>query len=315
MQTNKKHLFMFLAGLAFAGCATDFDPYEDIKTPRLLAIAADLPLAPPDATITLSALVTDVASYQWSWCPLIGAGAEGYPCLVSHADFQAVVDEVVGAGIVVVPDYDLGTGPTAALVHSVPPALWSGLCDVLQSGQLGPIAFPACNESFEVNVKLVVNFGDTVLTGVRDVRLLYDAGADTNAVPSIGGVSAIHPDTNDTVDLDGLDPELERDVEYQLELALDESESESYEKAPVEGGPSETVRESLRVSWFHEGGEIDKIATSFIDGSSPIDNARTNLWRTPTTEERAADTSRLFIVIRDDRGGTSWIERTVRLAQ
>jgi hypothetical protein len=303
--------------LAGAGCASDFDPYEDVKTPRLLAIGADTSTPEPGDSATLSALVTEDATYTWSWCPLIGTSDEGFPCLVTYEEFQGAVDEAVGAGVITVPAYDLGTDPTAQLAHSVPPELWSGLCDILQSGELpGPVEFPACNEYFEVAVKVTVDFGDVVIPGVRDVRLLYEADANAaNATPVIGGLSAVDPDSGDTIDLDAADPELRRDVEYELLVDIVETEAESYDRVPVEGGPAVNVREVLRFTWFHEGGEMDKSATSYDDGSNEIDDARVNLWRTPTTEERAETTARLFIVIRDDRGGTTWIEREVGLAQ
>ena len=162
--------------VALAGCATDFDPYEEVKTPRLLAIGADTPSPAPGETATISALVTETATLTWSWCPLSGTSDQGYPCLVTHAEFQDAVDEAVGAGVITVPDYDLGGAATAQLVHSVPPELWSGLCDILQSGELpGPVEFPRCDEYWDVSVKVEADFGDTTITGLRDVRLLYDA--------------------------------------------------------------------------------------------------------------------------------------------
>lgn len=303
--------------LAGAGCASDFDPYEDVQSPRLLAISAASSTPAPGETVSLAALVTDAATYSWTWCPLVGTSDQGYPCLVTYEQFQAAVDEAVGPGVVTVPDYDLGTDPTAELAHSVPPELWQGLCDILRSGEFpGPVEFPTCDRYFEVAVKVTVDFGDRQIIGQRDVRLLYAADSDdANQTPAVGGVSAIDPDSGDTIDLAAADPELRRDVEYELVIDITEAESESFEQVPVEGGPAVTVREVLRFTWFHEGGEMDRSATSFDIDSNTIDDARTNLWRTPTTEERSEDTSRLFFVVRDGRGGTTWIEREVRLVQ
>jgi len=315
MRHTAKITVVLAASLTLAACADEFDPYEEVLAPRLLAVAADRPSLRPGETATLSALVSeDGATYRWSWCPLVGGSNDGYPCLIAHDDLQAAVDAVAGPGVVTIPVYDLGTGATADFDNSIPPELWIGMCEILQSGELpGPVEFPRCDEYFDVSARLEVTIDGVFIVGVRDLRLLYDDAAEPNRNPVITSVAAVHPVTGERIDLDAAGTaELERDVEYQLVADVAESESETYQRVPVEGGPPESTRESLRLSWFHEGGELDHAATGFTDGSTTFADLVDNEWQTPTVDDWPGESSRLFMVLRDNRGGTSWIERTVR---
>lgn len=304
--------FLLAAAMAGSGCADDFDPYEDVRTPRLLAIAADRPFLSPGDSAVVSALATETATYEWSWCPLVSGSDTGYSCLVTQPELQAAVDEILGEGQVTVPDFALGTGETAQLDHSVPPEVWRGFCDVLQSGTLpGPVEFPSCDEYFDVSIRVEVTMGDAFIVGAREVRLLYDAADPLNANPAITSAIAVDPDSGDEIALHETDvPTLRRGVEYELRLDIAADQAEIYERVPVEGGPAETVDENLRISWFHQGGELDRAATGSND-TTPLSEILANEWLTPTVEERADKGARLFFVLRDDRGGTSWLVRAV----
>ncbi len=304
-------------GLALGGCATDFDSYEEILTPRVLAVGAEPSTLIPGATTTLSTFVTEPASatYQWSWCPFVGGSSEGYPCLVPQDALQTAIDDLLGAGTVTVPDYDLGTGATATLTHVIPPLVLQAFCDLLQGGMLpDPVDFPDCSRAFEIDVRVEVVQQGVTIEARRELDLLYDVDDPINTTPTILGLTAIHDVTGAVIVLDPAAPtQLTRNTTYQLVADVSEADSETYEKVPLQGGPAETVRESVRISWFYQGGDLDRRATGFIDDGSPFADALENEWRTPTIEERSDDTARLFLVIRDDRGGTSWIERTVEL--
>lgn len=306
---------LVLGSVSAAGCEDSFEPYEDVQEPRLLAMAAAAPDLLPGATTTLSALLTAPAtSTRWSWCPLVGSPDAGYPCLVPHALLQAEVDRVLGSDQFVVPAYDLGTGADAALSHELPPQVWQAICSTLQSGEVSNVSdFPRCDEGFPVTVRLEVAFGEKEIVGIRGVQLLYDAAAPTNKNPVLGSLSATEIALGTLIPLDDLGTaELARDTAYQLNIGLPESESESYQLDPLNGAPPEEAREILRLSWFHEGGELDARATSFNEGSTSLTDANTNEWRTPTSDERSDTSSRLFVIIRDNRGGTSWLTSNVR---
>ncbi len=97
-------------------------------------------------------------------------------------------------------------------------------------------------------------------------------------------------------------------TEYELVLSVGESSVESYVD-PDEG--VEPVREGLYATWFVAGGETDKARTSFLRGDPSMDKLRTIRWVTPTADEIADNQARLFVVLRDDRGATTWLSRTV----
>lgn len=303
----KPTISLLLLVAAAAGCADEFDPYEDVRTPRLLAIAADPPTVAPGDSVAFSTLVTEAgATHRWSWCPLVGSGAEGYPCLVEQAQVQAAVDQALGPGQVTVPDFDLGTGDTASLEHAIPPEVWIGLCEALSDGALPPgIPLPACEDGFDVAVRVDVTMGQTVITGTRELRLLFDGAVGVNRAPVATGLVAIHPDTGAEIAIaDAGTATLERGVEYGLRLDLADDQAETV--------GSEV--EKLRISWFHQGGEIDRSATG-SNATTTLAEARENDWLTPLAEDWPETTARLFLVVRDDRGGTSWLLRSVELSQ
>lgn len=302
-------------GSVGAGCDDPFEPYANVEEPRLLAMAANAPDLIPGATAELSALLTAPATNtSWSWCPLVGRSEQGYPCLVPHELLQSEVDKAIGSGQAVVPAYDLGSAESAQLAHVVPAEAWLAICTLLQSNEVPGLAeFPRCDESFPVTIRLEVAFGEATITGIRKIELLYDAAAPTNTNPQVGLMSATELSQESPIALDDIgSAELARDTSYKLDIELEASESESYLRDPGTGAPLETAREILRLSWFHEGGELDAGATSFNEGSTVLDDATTNEWRTPTSDEHADNSSRLFVIIRDDRGGTSWLTSNVR---
>ena len=72
-----KKLTSCLSAIALAtaaiGCAPDFDPFNLVDKPRILAVQADPPELKPGERAQLRALVyaPDQAevSYHWQWCP------------------------------------------------------------------------------------------------------------------------------------------------------------------------------------------------------------------------------------------------------
>lgn len=62
--------------------------------------------------------------------------------------------------------------------------------------------------------------------------------------------------------------------------------------------------ESLKITWFVTGGEVERARTAYDPGGDPS-TLETNTWTLPTSGADAA----LHLVIRDDRGGVSWLSR------
>lgn len=70
---------------------------------------------------------------------------------------------------------------------------------------------------------------------------------------------------------------------------------------------SDTPRETLLVSWFATGGALDH-AYSSIDSEAP-DTLATASWDAPSVG--APTLARFFVVVRDGRGGSDFVERRV----
>jgi hypothetical protein len=70
---------------------------------------------------------------------------------------------------------------------------------------------------------------------------------------------------------------------------------------------SDLERESLLVSWFTTGGELDH-AYSSIESTAP-DSIASARWDAPSVG--APSVTRLFVVARDGRGGSDYLERRV----
>ena len=73
------------------------------------------------------------------------------------------------------------------------------------------------------------------------------------------------------------------------------------------------MRETLLFTWFTELGGFDNHRTLFIDGVDALDGAAAAKWTPPATREDDRPTSRLIVVVRDDRGGVGWTSATASL--
>lgn len=291
------------------GCEEDLGNYYQVEDLRLLGIRADPPELQPGESTVLDALVTSrTATYSWSWCPLPFGGDNEDECPITYADLQMLV--AMAGGQVDPPPYDLGTTAEASLAHLLPPPLLKGICDQFASIDLPEgIKPPACNGRLSVQVRLVLEDRGTTLAANRELSLIYEEDAVANQNPSItGGELSVRgapafPLSEDEVTI------VARDVEYRVELDIEESNAESYVD-PEEGDLTET----LTVSWFFEDGAMDKGRSSYLEGAVDFPNLLENHYRTPSEEERASEEAQLFFVIRDDRGGLSWFQASLELS-
>jgi hypothetical protein len=67
-------------------------------------------------------------------------------------------------------------------------------------------------------------------------------------------------------------------------------------------------REAIRVSWFATGGEFDHERTGQAESANP-GASTSNLWTAPETSGDV----RVWVVIRDDRGGVGWSSHRLRV--
>ena len=292
-----------------AGCSEDFDPFNRLVTPRVLAIRSE-PVAPATGeTTALDALLylpqdDSVASMSWSWCPFAGAANQGYPCLISEEDLAALG----GASAADIPPYDLGDGETASFENTLDPAILASVCEGVADQ---PELFD-CNGGFPAQVKLTLRTEDgREIDSVRTLRLRFRDTDDPNQNPSVDGLSAEVGDEEQDI---GDEPTvtLPRHDETVVRVAIPPDVVERYTGVDDQGDPAE-VSERLTVSWFVESGDVKFQHTVFIDGVEPLDDARENEWTPDSTTDYAPDTSEVMVVVRDDREGVAWTSGVVAL--
>lgn len=292
-----------LIALACAGCADDFTAYNEVTGHRVLGLRATPPWLRPGETSTLDALVTsDAPAYQWSWCPVpFGTASE---CPIDEATLRAAIAD--SGSDVDPPPYDLGTGASATVEHVIDPAALAGFCAAIAEQELPEgVSPPKCDGVFDISVRARV-IADTEIVAERKLGLIYDDAIVPNVNPAIeGGRLEVRGAPPFELVADGTTAVV-RDVEYALEVDVIEADAETYEAIDDEGMPI-VKREQLTITWFFEGGEMHKDRSSFVEGVTDLTTLRTNSWRTPTVDELARETTRLYFVIRDSRGGLDWL--------
>jgi hypothetical protein len=299
-----------LLAASLGGCGADFDSRTLLSKLRVLALQAQ-PVNPAEGdTTTITPLVyspsfaTAPLELSWSWCPLLGQPNDGYVCPISYDEANAML---AGAGVTAsLPGFDLGAGPTAAFTNPFPPEALAALCAAGFDGQ--PLD---CTGGFPVRVSVRVTEGEATQLATTVVRLPIAAGAASNANPIPGALSVDLASGNQVLDEAG-SVELPRLQDNVLHVAIDDGQAETYPGTGPDGGTA-TLRETLLVSWFAEVGDFHDTRTLFIDGVESLPEATSDEWTPPAAREDGRPTSRLIVVVRDDRGGVGWTSATVSL--
>jgi hypothetical protein len=319
MTTNRRTAVAGLLGfvLLLAGaCRGDFDSYNLVEGLRLLAIASDKPDLFEGETASLRALVSDPsATYQWRWCPLTTSASDGYRCAVTDEEFDQLIDAALGADRFDAPPLDLGLGATATFTNPISPRQGRDLCRALVELLPDGAERPHClGGVFPMTITLEVTSGDSAETivGVRSLNILLDPDQAPNTNPLLsdvsfglsGGVAVSIAPEGDTI--------VRRGARYELTTNAEEASSEHYLDTSRGAEPVPT-REDLVISWFAEVGDFDVGRTSYHEGERPLEHLNRNEWRLPDLLDDDSSFTRIWFVIRDDRGGVSWLERSVSI--
>jgi hypothetical protein len=293
-----------LVGLLCVACSDDFVPYNRLTQLRVLAVASEPPAPATGETATLTPLVytpegDPPVSFAWSWCPVPGPASADYPCLVTEAQLSE--------GGVAAPPFDLGSGPTAMFKNTVDPQILQRLC----AGVTGSVDKPDCENGFPVQVRLTVSTATDQLSAVSILNLRFDPATPVNRNPRLTGLSAVLDGSPRAI---GDNPEvvLPRKVETTIHADVPEDDAESYR--PADALPdAPAVRERVTLSWFVESGDLHDGRTGFIENVTTFASAITNKWEPAKEKDYPADTARIIVVVRDNRGGVAWRSGAVRL--
>lgn len=325
-----------LAGLAIAlagGCSIkdDTESFHYLDSLRVLGVRAEPADLAPGEQATLSALVFEPddaeVSYAWSWCPVRGGAADGFECAFEE-DALRVLWAELGASEAL-PPFDLGSGPTAEFTHVFTDELVAGLCaSLLAEGaaEVDPRAILGCLDGLSVSVQLRVRAGGDEVVALRELSLLGEAlpEDERNRNPVLEGPLGIRLFDGPDDDL-GADAVLREGAQYALTAPIAPEQAETFLPPKLEGlDEPQPRRESLFLSWFVTAGEnrLDmgdgqppdedddrprqSERTTFADGQVDFDYLTGGVWEFPPTVEQ--DEARLYLVLRDERGGMGWAE-------
>jgi hypothetical protein len=135
---------------------------------------------------------------------------------------------------------------------------------------------------------------------------LVGLGGDTETIntnPSLGTLGFDGVEWSDSTDCAEL-PQVAPKSSHRITIPLDEQDRD----ALIPEFDVDPKRESLQLSHFTDHGAFEA-AFTVIEADSP-ELVTTAVWKAPS-KVPAGGTARIFIVVRDDRGGTDWVTRTV----
>ena len=317
-ESNKRAL---LAALVFpavcgslVGCNTqvkdDEVRYNELDRLRVLALRTDPADVAVGDTATLSALVFEpegrVVRYAWSWCPAPGGAEDGFECLVGEQQARDAW-ATLGTGTELAP-FDLGAGETAELPIAFDSDLLSAWCGALyESEASNESLLLACVLGLKPRIQLTVATDEDELVSLRELPLA-DAKDPTqrNQHPTFNGEIEARTEGDDRV-LEPGEP-FRPDVRYTIRVGIDEDQAERTDKGD---------REELLMTWFVTPGdtreESEGERTTFIEGTNEFEDLLENSWLMPAKPRTSQ--ARLFLVLRDDRGGVSWAEHRFEIRE
>lgn len=333
-KTPRRLLWMAaaLGTLGVQACGSDFTEYYEIDRLRLLAMSAEHPWLTETATAgptstELSALIanapgtsTSAARFEWSWCP-VRAGSTGdsnvgpYECAFGPRELSEILGQPADPNAP--SEFPMGTAATASLDYPLPSSQVRAFCEQIQGVELPAfISVPNCDGGYPVSVRLIVRQGSEEVIGIKDVRLTYEDSPVINTNPQITRLTVTSSVTEGELVLSDSGPtELLRNVEYSLHAEFSDAQSETYTREDPTTKMDEQVRETLVLSWFIEGGKLDNTRRSWLPNEDASAEAREraggNVWTTPKAVDFSPTDTRIHVVIRDGREGTTFISRRI----
>ncbi len=336
MLPKKRILALLLLTSVLDGCRAkdDKERYNTLERLRVMALRSEPADLAPGESATLSALVYQPENapitYEWSWCPARGGSNDGYECAISEGELRAIW-ESLDTGVEF-PGYGLGTEATADFTHVLSLEIKQAVCSAWASSEgADESAALMCLMGLQPSVQLIVRSDGEEIVALKDLHLLDGGskGGDTeqrNANPEvstaitlalqIGGGSNNESGNGPgrgSGDDDGQQYEeieagstLEGNKRYKITVGVDEDQAETFLPEKREGLEPPTERkESLFLTWFVTMGGAEQ-RTSFIDGHTDFKDLIDNHWELPHTP--LENQAKLFLVLRDERGGVGWTE-------
>jgi len=278
--TARSTAVAFVVALACAGCKPDDElPRTFINGPQVLAIKADPPSVPPGGSTVVTTLVAgtgaETPSVSWARCRLAPRPGE------------AINPDCVDTAAA---DFLEPIGEGTTLTTTMP--------DDVTASALGQP--DATGSVYLTLVARVTVAGQTLLATYR-LRLQSDGA--TNANPVLTGLLLVDAAGVATPLEEAAPPTVHAGDRLTLQVAVADGSVETY-PPPLGGAP---VPEVLRTSWFSTAGK-------FSNERSEGPQASTVLELDALLPQPGIPID-LFAVIRDDRGGTDYVQRALTFGQ
>lgn len=286
-----------------------------VDGPRVLAVAATPAEAAPNASVTLAALWVDENgehpddALAWSRCtarrPLAELGPFASACLERESEAQ------VGLGVAPTVVAEMPTD-VCRLFGPDPPPSQPGepqgrpVDPDRTGGYYQPIVVEAGDEQAGYGVRLDCGVAGATQAQALELRMRHR----DNLAPVLEELARVDGDALEIAVDEVLQVEAGANVELRIqwpECAENTScgGAEWYPRFDAVTLEIVDTREAIAVAWYATAGELDAARTG-RDREDPS-RTSTNTWTAPAEPGAAT----LWIVLRDDRGGTSWRTLTV----
>jgi hypothetical protein len=311
-------LGLALAVLMCVGCEGGLPKYNQLEGFRVLALRASPPSLNGGESTTLDALTfvegEPVSSlrYRWSWCPARLPSTMGGDCALDEAAFARLLG-LDGNDV----DFDLGDQATAKFTYPGQAELYQVACENSASADdKGAFVF-SCEGGFPISIRADITYQEQTIRIQKEVRLLF-GDLPTNKNPELGALSflRVNSDTAPQPWPEETAAQLALGERYEVQVEVAEASAERFvpEATVVVPSPKER-QESLYISWFVSSGEMDQDRTSFIENGVSLAKFGKNEWLLPKAGDEKRNAARMLLVLRDERGGVSWLSRTVELTR
>ena len=304
-----------VGAMACTACSNDFDPASRVSTLRVLAVRADLPYAHPGETVALNALAHDprgrTLTWGWATCedPVDSSTLGCLEALRQRARSGESVRLTTGEALdhfdVTVPDDALTRPP-----EPLPGRALLGVVSIACPGTLEDriIAETTATDPIPVVCRDATGARLSSFDFVTGMKRLFIRESDRNANPEVARVTFDDdpwPDTLvPTVRACGKQSNAADDCSADLRHRIGvEATPESTEMGTDETG--EPFEEQLLVQYYATDG-------TFSDGIRVASSPQTEWVAGPSARGKEI---RFWFVLRDDRGGVTWVERRVNVGR
>jgi len=267
-----------LLALACA-CSASFTPASHVQGLRVLGIKAEPPeVAPGGATaLTVLAVDTSGSAVEVSWL------ACTEPALVGTGPINPAC---------------FGTGTEPFLVPLGSGLSLQALLPAVVPSEFGP---PDASGGLYLPVVLHASSASGAVAAAYGLRLAQ-GGETPNQNPQLTGIFLV-PSSGAPTPLDEATPlEVHAGDALTLEAEFSADSAETYAGAP---GQPATLTEILSASWFATGGSFSEAVTGLPKPDT--------VWSANQDLPPVGSTIDLWVVGRDNRGGTDWLHRTLVL--